>query len=161
MASDFLLEIEGIKGESAVKGHEGALDIESFSFGVSNPGSFAGGGGGGAGKVSVQDFHFTTRISKASPVLFTRCATGEHIKKAVLYVRKAGGDQQQDYYTVTLSDLLVSSYQNGGSEGADVPVDQFSLNYSKIEIVYLPQNPDGSRGEPVTGGFDFGAARRG
>lgn len=153
MASDYLLEIDGIKGESAVKGHEGALQIESFSFGVSNPGSFSAGGGGGAGKVAFQDLHFTKHIDKASPILFRTCATGEHIKKAVLFVRKSGGDQQ-DYYTITLSDLLVSSYQNGGSTGSD-PVDQFSMNFTKIEIVYFPQNADGSRGEPVRAGYDL------
>ena len=43
-----------------------------------------GGGGGGAGKASLQDLHFVSHISKASPKLFLSCATGTHHKTASL-----------------------------------------------------------------------------
>jgi type VI protein secretion system component Hcp len=42
------------------------------------------------------------------------CASGQHIKKAVLTCRKAGGEQEE-YLKVTFSDLLVSSYHGGGA----------------------------------------------
>jgi type VI secretion system secreted protein Hcp len=99
--------------------------------------------------VSFQDVHFTTRVGKHSPLLVKACAKGEHIKKAVLTVRKSGGDQQE-YYKVTLEDVLVSSYQSGGSEGSNaLPVDQFALNFSKIEFSYAPQKPDGKLDSPL------------
>ena len=83
------------------------------------------------------------------------CATGEHIKKAVLTARKAG-KEQQEYLKVTLSDLLVSSYQTGGSGHGDVvPTDQVSLNFSKIEVVYKEQKADGSLGGATPAGFDL------
>jgi type VI secretion system secreted protein Hcp len=138
VASDYLLEIDGIKGESQDSKHKGTIEIESFSWGVSQGGLSASGRGGGAGKAVFQDIHFTTRLSSASPSLFLTCATGQHIKKATLFVRKSGGDQQE-YYKVTLEDILVSSYQQaGGSEGRNdtVPTDSFSLNFSKIELQY-------------------------
>jgi type VI secretion system secreted protein Hcp len=144
MPSDYLLEIDGIKGESNDKKHPGTLEIESFSWGVSNAGAHAGGGGGGAGKASFQDLHLTTRVNKASPLLMLHCANGQHIKKAVLFVRKQG-KEQLDYYKVTLEELLVSSYQSGGSEGSNaLPVDQFSINFTKIKFEYAPQKPDGT-----------------
>jgi type VI secretion system secreted protein Hcp len=156
---DYLLLIDGIKGESKDDRHPDSIEIDSFSFGVSNSGAAAGGGGGGAGKASFQDISFTTRVSKATPLLMQACATGQHIKKATLFGRKAGSDQQE-YYTVTLGDALVSSYVQGGSNGAEaVPQDSFSMNFSKIEIVYLPQNADGSFGDPVRFGFDRNAGR--
>ena len=93
MASDFLLEIDGIKGESKDKKHKETIEVESFSWGATQPGSFASGQGGGAGKVTFQDIHFTSTVNKASPLLAKACATGQHIKKAVLFVRKAGGTQ--------------------------------------------------------------------
>ena len=37
---------------------------------------------------------------------------------------------------IKLNDVLVSSYENGGSAGADRPSDQFSLNFVKIEFLY-------------------------
>ena len=145
MATDFLLEIDGIKGELSDKTFKGAIELETFSWGASNAGSHAAGGGGGAGKASFQDLHFTTSVSKASPNLMLFCANGTHIKKAVLHVRKQGGEQKE-YYTLTLEDLLVSSYQSGGhsSTPSAPPVDQFSLNFTKITYAYKQQKPDGS-----------------
>jgi len=160
MASDYLLEIDGIKGESDDSKHAGTIEISSFSWGVTQSGTFAAGGGGGAGKASFQDVHFTSSVNKSSPLLASACATGQHIKKAVLFVRKAGGEQQ-DYYTVTLSDLLISSYQSGGSAGGDsVPVDQFSLNYAKIEFAYLPQDATGKAGSPIKMTYDLKKATK-
>ena len=59
MASDYLLEIDGIKGESTDEKHKDKLEIDSFSWGVSNSGSMGRGGGGGTGKAEFQDVHFT------------------------------------------------------------------------------------------------------
>ena len=155
MASDYLLKIDGIKGESTDKKHPDEIEIESFSWGATQSGTFAAGGGGGAGKVSFQDIHFTTKVNAASPNLMIACATGQHIKSALLTVRKAGKDQQE-YYTVKLSDNLVSSYQSGGSEGsASLPVDQFSLNFAKIEFEYKTQKADGTLGAGIKGGWDL------
>ena len=160
MASDYLLELDGVKGESADSKHKDSIEISSFSWGCTNSGSHSSGGGGGAGKASFQDIHFTTSVNKSSPKLMLNCATGEHIKKAVLFVRKAGTDQQE-YYTVTLSDCLVSSYQSGGHEGGDAkPTDQFSLNFAKIEFEYKPQKSDGSLEAAVKTGYDVKANKK-
>jgi type VI secretion system secreted protein Hcp len=160
MPSDYLLEIDGIKGESRDDKHKDTIEVESFSWGATQQGSFSAGGGGGAGKVSFQDMHFSTRVNKSSPLLMLACATGQHIKKAVLFVRKSGGDQH-DYYTVTMTDLLVSSYQSGGSSGGDaLPVDQFSLNFGAIKFEYKPQKPDGTLDAAVTAGYDLKANKK-
>lgn len=144
MASDYLLKIDGIDGESQDKKHPKTIEIDSFSWGASNAGAHSSGGGGGAGKVSFQDLHFTTKANVSSAVLALRCASGQHITKATLIVRKQGKDQQE-YYTVTLEDIMVSSYQSGGHEGGDsVPTDQFSLNFTKIKFEYKAQKPDGT-----------------
>jgi type VI secretion system secreted protein Hcp len=151
---DYFLKIEGVEGESTDSKFKNSIDVESWSWGENNSGSFAFGGGGGAGKVSMQDFHFVMRINKASPKLSLACATGEHLKKAVLTCRKAGGEQQP-YLIVTMSDLLVSSYQSGGAHGDVLPMDQISLNFAKIEWEYKPQDEKGKTGAPVKTGYDL------
>ena len=80
----------------------------------------------------MNDFHFTMKVNKASPKLMLACATGKHIKETVLVVRKAGGSGDE-LMRVKLHDVLVSSYQIGGS-GSDVPTEELSLNFSKIEF---------------------------
>jgi type VI secretion system secreted protein Hcp len=92
MAYDAFLKIDGIAGESLDERHKDEIEVLAFSWGESNSGSSGIGGGGGAGKVTMQDFRFTMKLSKASPQLAAACATGKHIKSAVLTCRKAGGD---------------------------------------------------------------------
>ena len=155
MASvDYFLKIDGIPGESTDSKHKSEIDLESWSWGETNSGTSGGGGGGGAGKVSMQDFHFTMRVNKASPKLFLNCAQGAHIKSALLTCRKAG-KTQQEYLKISFSDLLISSYQTGGSTGDVVPVDQISFNFSKIEVTYAPQKSDGSLDSPVVHNYDL------
>jgi type VI secretion system secreted protein Hcp len=151
---DYFLKIDGIDGESTDDKHKNSIDVESWSWGETQMGSHFERGGGGAGKVQMQDFNFVMKVNKASPKLLLACASGEHIKKAVLTCRKAGKDQQE-YLKIVMSDLLVSSFQTGGSMGAIVPTDQISLNFSKIEYEYKAQKPDGSLDGAIKAGYDL------
>jgi type VI secretion system secreted protein Hcp len=135
----------------------GPTERARHRWGETNAGTH-GTGGGGAGKVSMQDFSFVAKGSKATPKLFLACATGQHIEDAVLTCRKAGKDQQE-YLVVTIKDCLVSSYQSGGSKGDGIPKDQFALNFAKVEFDYREQKPDGSLGGKVTAGYDLCASR--
>jgi type VI secretion system secreted protein Hcp len=155
-AVDYFLKLDGIDGESTDAKHPKTIELESWSWGETNAGSFASGtGGGGSGRVAMQDFHFVMKVNKASPALFVKCAIGEHIKSANFYARKAGGEQL-DFLEITFSDLLVSSYQTGGSSGSDIlPQEQISLNFSKIQMDYRPQKPDGKLDAKVSSGYDL------
>ena len=152
---DYFLKIDGIDGESSDSKHPAEIQVSSWSFGESQGGSHSAGGGGGAGKVVMQDFHFTMHTNKATAKLFLACANGEHIKSAKLTCRKAG-KEQQEYLTWTFSDLLVSSYQTGGSDaGGVLPVDSISLNFTKVEIGYKPQKADGTLDAENKSGYDL------
>jgi len=157
MAFDAFLKIEGIEGESSDKTHPREIEIQSFSWGVTNTGSAGSGGGGGAGKAVSQDFHFTTLLSKASPSLMLAGATGRHSQLATLTCRKAGGSGQAEFLKIKLIDVLVSSYDTGGVTGGDaaVPTDQFSLNFAKIDFLYAVART----GEQIETTFDFSANR--
>jgi type VI secretion system secreted protein Hcp len=153
VAVDYFLKIDGIEGESTDAKHAGWIDVDSWSWGENQPTPPAAGGGAGVGKVQFQEFQFTSRVSKASPKLFLACASGQHIKEAVLVGRKAGKDLQ-DFLTWTFSDVLVAAYQTAGSEGGDLPFDSVSLNVAKVSVSYKAQKADGSLDAAVTAGWD-------
>ena len=132
-AVDYFLKIADIEGESTDDAHGGEIDVLSWSWGETNSGTHAGGGGGGAGKVQMQDFHFTMKVNKATPKLFLACATGQHIPEATLTCRKAG-TEQQEYLKIKFKDLLISSYQTGGSAGDVVPTDQQASIRSSLAV---------------------------
>ncbi len=132
-AFDYFLKLDGIAGESVDSKHKGEIDVQSWSWGETQSGP-SGGGGSGAGKVQMQDLHVTASMSKASPQLMLACASGQHAKSAILTGRR-GGKAALEFLTFSLSDVLVSSYQTGGTE-AEPPVDAVSLKFSKIQIEY-------------------------
>ncbi|MCL5745217.1 MAG: type VI secretion system tube protein Hcp [Acidobacteria bacterium] len=157
MAVDYFLKIDGIPGESADYKHKEEIDVLSWSWGESQSGTMSAGGGGGAGKVNMQDFHFVMKVNKATPKLILACASGEHIKKAVLTCRKAG-KEQQEFLKYTFSDVLISSYQTGGSSSGDeIPMEQVSFNYAKMETEYKAQKLDGSLDGGIKAGWDLKA----
>ena len=153
MSVDYFLKIDGITGESADAKHKNEIQLEAFSWGETNPApSGGGGGGGGAGKVHVQDFSFTSRFNKSSPQLMLACAKGQHLKLATFTVRREG-KAQQEFLVIKLTDVLVTSYQTGGTSDV-LPMDQISLAFSKVEMEYRPQKPDGSLDTPIKAGWD-------
>ena len=152
---DFFLKLTGIEGESADHKHKAEIQLESWSWGEAQTGTGHAGGGHGAGKVAAQDFHFVMKVSKASPKLMLACANGEHIKDGTLVARKAG-KEQQEFLVIKMTDVLVSSYQTGGSGHADIlPTDQFSLNFAKLEFEYKEQKQDGTLGGSSKAGYNF------
>jgi type VI secretion system secreted protein Hcp len=155
MPESWYLNIDGIPGESVAEGHKDEIDILSWSYGVTHPGSAGAGAGGGVGKASFQDFHFVAAVSKASPVLFLSCATGVHHKSATLSgLRGAGKVKMSDFLKYKLADVTITSVQQSDSEGGGPPMDQFALSYSKIEIDYTVQTASGKVTAPVHVGFD-------
>ena len=146
-SADYYLKITGpdITGEAESKGFEKQMQIESWSWGASNSGSAAQGGGLGTGKVSLQDFHFVIQNGVATPQLFLSNATGKHHNEAILTCRKTGGDgKPYTYYTMKFKDLVISSFQEGGSNGSGIlPMCQVSFNYTAITQEYFIQNNKG------------------
>ncbi len=91
MAEDIIIAIDGIEGECKVAGHEGKIELSSWSFSVSNPGSYQQGGGGSTGKSMAGDLNCTKNLDKSSPNLMSYCASSKHIKTVVMVQRKQAG----------------------------------------------------------------------
>ena len=153
-ADQCFLFLSDIRGESQDAQHKDWIEVESWSIGATQTGTSATGGGGGAGKVSFQDFHFVMPMSIASPLIMSACATGKHYPEARFVCRKESG--KNDYLRMSFTDVLISSYQTGGSSsGGSSPRDQISFSFGKISLEYLPTRADGTAaGGYVQAGWD-------
>lgn len=151
MAVDMIMKIEKIDGESKVKGHEDEIDVLSWSWGMSQAGSFHTGAGGGAGKVNVQDLSFTKWVDKASHALMLHCCNGAHIDKITLVVRKAGKDPLE-FLKIDMTKCMITSVSTGGSGGEDQLTENVTINFALVDVEYQLQKDDGT-GEA---GGDFG-----
>jgi type VI secretion system secreted protein Hcp len=155
MAIDAFLKIEGVTGESVVKGMEGQIDVLSWSWGASQSGTMHTATGGGAGKADVQDLSFSHFVDKASPTLLQFCCSGKHFTKATLTLRKAG-DTPLNYVVITLENVLISSVSMGGGDSAERLREDVKLNFSKFSYTYQPQDASGAKsGGPMTTTYDI------
>ncbi len=158
MASDIFIKLDGIDGESSDVKHKGEIEILSYSWGLTNSGAGVL-GGLGAGRVTFSDFSFMARQQKSSPSLFLKCASGQHIKQGVISVRTAD-ENAREFHKITLTDILVSSFQTSHSEGGDdKPVESLSLNFTKIKYEYTLADGEGTPGTTFAAEWDLKKAK--
>ena len=153
MAVDYFLKLDGIPGESTDAKHKGEIDVLAFSWGVSQAGSSGRGVGVSAGKAIFEDLLVVARTSKASPKLWQACATGQHLKTAVLVCRKAG-KAPLEFLKITLTDVTITSYEIDSSD-EELPLDQVALAFAKVETEYVSVDPKGKAQPPVTTAWDL------
>jgi type VI secretion system secreted protein Hcp len=148
------LKIDGIEGESNDSAHLGEIDVNSFSWGENRAGGGSG-DGNGTGKVNMNDFSITMAVSKASPKLFLACATGEHIKSALLTARK-DNNASQEYLKWSFTDIQITSYSTSANTREDEkPIEQITFSFGKISIEYKEIRSNGTLGPSTTAGWDL------
>ncbi|SFS55091.1 type VI secretion system tube protein Hcp [Paenibacillus sp. BC26] len=144
-----LLQLDGISGESTMKGYEKWSVVEGASFSIENQGSFAAGSGAGAGKVSLSALTITKSVDAASVPIMLNAMKGVHIPKGKLvYTSQGVGGNQTPYLMLELEDVVISSYSFDDTEETVV------LNYNKIKWTYWITDAKGIR-TPITGGWDI------
>lgn len=119
-----------IKGESRVAGREGAIEVQAFSWGVSNSGAAELGARAGAGKATVQDLSITKRLDAASPQLALAALTGAHFSDATLIGIQPNA--REPFYTLRMEDVLVTSVALSGA--GEVPTESVTLNFAKVTM---------------------------
>lgn len=160
MASDALLLIEGVNGESQEKEMTNYIELDSFSFGASNPADI-GGKGLSAGKCSLSDFSFTCAVDQASYQILNNLYMGTHIPKCTFAMRKStGAATPYTYLQVIMTNCYITSQSTGGGrEGT--PSQSVSIAYEQIEYQYYTQ--DTSSGAVSLAGqatYNIGAAQQ-
>lgn len=139
MASDYYLLIDGINGESQNPNMPKNIELDSYSFGASNPAD-VGGKGLAAGKVSLSDFSFSCALDSSSWQIVQAMYKGTHIASAVFTgMKSGGGGSTYKYITITMTNCFITSHSTGGgSQG--VPSQSVSIAYEQIEYEYFTQD---------------------
>jgi type VI secretion system Hcp family effector len=152
MAAAMFMKVDGTTGESEDDNHKGWTDIQSFSWGASQPGTMSSGGGGGSGKATFNDLFVTAYMDKSTPAIIKHCATGKHLEKIVLTACKSGGEQIE-FAKITLEEVLVTSAQIKGTDPNDSQ-ERLVMNYgfqaARVRKQYWEQTERGGQGPEIT-----------
>jgi len=168
------LKLDGIDGESAVKGHAKEIEVFSYEQGIDQTVFHSGSGGGSSvGRASCTPVRFRKNVDVASIPMLLACAQGTSIKAAVFtFTRGASGFA---FYKVTLHNVLITHIVQRAGTGSQYPLtfvaleagaadngflDEVTLDYRKIEWEYRKQKPTGGLGATVKGGWDVAANRK-
>jgi type VI secretion system secreted protein Hcp len=149
--ADYFLKVTGVEGESADAKNKGAIDVVSYSWGVTGGGS----AGGAPGRPAFQDFRIVKRVDKSSPALFRAAASSTTFPSARLVVRHSG-ERGFEFLEYCMEQVRVSSVESGGSgAGEATPSERVSFGYGTFSQQYREQRADGSAGPAIFSGFDL------
>jgi type VI secretion system secreted protein Hcp len=141
----WFLRIEGITGDSVVQGHEGAIEVSSWSWSISNKQGLAT--GAGAGHAVLHDLVVRAPLGSASLQLIETCALGRQPASASLTgVRE--GSQPFTFLRYELARVSIESVSQAAGEDG-VVVDEILMQFRGLKGRFTQQNPDGSAGMPI------------
>ncbi|HEX8793547.1 MAG TPA: type VI secretion system tube protein Hcp [Polyangiaceae bacterium] len=134
-----------VQGESTDSNHKGWIELYSFSFGATQANN-GGASGTSAGRVAPREIVITKHVDKSSPALHLASASGTHFKNAVIEMTKPSSDGRAAvYYRVTMTDVIISSdRETAPTTPSGVPNESVTLNFTKVNVEYSQQKPDGT-----------------
>ncbi|GAA5182394.1 type VI secretion system receptor/chaperone Hcp [Niveibacterium umoris] len=151
---DMFAKIEGtkqgvIKGESVDPQHPDEIHVLSWAWGMDASQEALG---TRSGRTSMQELEITKRVDSATTPLMAALRNNELIKKLTLTVRKSGGVDALDYFSITLEKARITHQRIEGGNEADSTVlsEVIRVGFQKIAVQYQPQTKSGgSRGAMI------------
>jgi type VI secretion system secreted protein Hcp len=154
MAIEYFLKLDGIQGESLAAKHQNEIELHSWSWGSTSPRDMAT--NMSAGKVEVHLLNIQKPTDKSSPKLLGYCCSLKNIATGVLTCCKSTGDSNPaDFMTIKLTNVVVSSFQTGGSHHDETGAESVSLAFQKVEFDYKIQGKDGTLTAAGTATYDL------
>jgi len=148
------LKIAEIKGEARPDAHKGEIELTSWSWGETQS-VFPSEARKTGGSVAMRDFQFEAETSAASSQFLVHCASAKRLKSAVLTCEHDSGKDKHAFLTITLSNVVIGSYDITGSADQSHAADRVTLKFTKIEFAYTPLGPDGKPGGNFSSSWDL------
>lgn len=163
-ANDIFLKVEGggasgtIEGETTVVGREKQIEVDSFSWGISNAADISTGSGGlRGGKPNLSQLTMAKATDKSTPGIMKAVAAGTRYDKITLDVTKPLGRDRKPtaYLTIELRNAVFTSYEIAGSDGSDqLPFESIMITYEAFRITYFPMTAEGTLGTKIEGAWN-------
>jgi len=146
-SADIFLALDGIPGDSDDAAHKNEISIESFAFLARRPTITPG-----ATKLSSLRLDKVYDVS--SPKLFAAATSGRRIKSAILTFSTSSDPSGTDVLTYKLSDVTVTSYEQGGANPDTKPLgsleEEIGLRAARVSVSEKRLGAGGQASPPVT-----------
>jgi len=155
-ATELFLKWPNITGDSAVAGHVGEIQLQSYSQSVSNNDT--------AVPLTIKksvcgQVVVTKTIDQSSTHFLGLVLNSARTQGPVVVTFVKPGELPQTYYTVTLRNVIVASVMQSDSPNDAVITETITMLAAQFSYSFRPQRSDGTFGPPVTFGWDCAANR--
>jgi type VI secretion system secreted protein Hcp len=145
-ASDIFLAIQTkragkIKGEAVAPGHEEAIVVRAWRWGVSS--ASAVGRTQATARRAYTSLTVVKGLDSATTPLMSALATNDEIKEAKLSMRRAGAGME-DFFVITLKGARLVGIEHAANPEADA-TETLQIAFTQVEVEYRPQKATGSR----------------
>lgn len=140
--TDTFMFVQGIRGASTDPSHRNWIDVFSLTQTLETT-SNTGGTSNGQCRLEV-----IKGLDIAGPLLWGAAVTGRRFENIRIDVRNQG--TQAIFYKILMRGAHFTSISTIGNGGY---VERLTLDAEDVQLIFFPQNPDGTPGPAVTSSF--------
>jgi type VI secretion system secreted protein Hcp len=156
-SADIFLAVDGIPGDSSDAQHKNQISIESFAFLAKRPSSRT------VGAVRFSALRLDKVYDVSSPRLLAAATSGRHLKSATVTF-STGSGPGTDVLTYKLSDVTVSSYEQGGANPDTKALgsleEEIGLSPARVQVTEKTFNAAGNPGPTVSTSWQVPKGKR-
>lgn len=145
ISGGWFAKYDGIDGEALDEDHNKWIDIISIDWGANKPGGAAVGATRRRGSAEVRDFVITFEYEKASPKVLEALLKGKVIPKLEIELTANFGEARATYLKYELKNVMVTSYDVGGSAIGSPPLVVVANNFEEIKVTYTEYDDTGQK----------------
>jgi len=137
-----------VNGEAEDEKHTKWIEVLSWSHGFSQPASsIRSSTGSTIERANHSDLSITKYLDSATDDLLKACWSGDQFKTGKLECFRADGNNIPiNYLTIDLENIIISNFSISGG-GGDIPVENFSMSYSKVTYTYNAKKKEDAKAE--------------
>ena len=157
-SADIFLSIDGIPGDSTDAQHKNQISIESFAFLAKRPSTRT------VGAVRFSGLRLDKVYDVSSPRILSAATSGRHLKSATVTFSTGSDPAGTNVLTYKLSDVAVSSYEQGGANPDTKPLgsleEEIGLSPARVQVTEKTFNANGNPGPAVTSSWQVPKSKR-
>ncbi len=148
------LSFGSVLGDVEDAGHTNWIDVSAVNWSLSRPVSNPAGSSSGRVLSAPQLSELTiTKDEDVATIPLIQAALEGSPVAAQIDFCTTGTGQQQVYYTISMTNAIITGFGQSGSEGR--PVESVTLNFTQISFTGTQMDPDGTAASPASYGWDI------
>lgn len=142
MSEVLILDLgKDIKGNCTIKDYADKIIVSSFSHGVHIPlAADVANTERTVGRPAFSEMAFAKFSDLSTTELFKACTRGTKIGTATLHIGRVENGEYMNFMTYVMDNAMVSQMNCAG--GGGIPVDTFSIHFTKIKADFTQQKTD-------------------